>query len=196
LVFERAFGPIVQDTAAGLDLVTANADGSSEQVVLHLRSLEAQGKEPHDAQWSPDGTRIAVNILNTMARPRNASAIYLLDADGSNVRRITPFRLNAGNPDWSPNGRRIVFNSSYEGQAAVEIYTVRPNGRGLKRVRNNPKNSFSFEPVWSPDGKRIAFAHATTRTLPHIWTIKSNGTALKQITRGRKPDVRPDWGSR
>ena len=43
LVFERAFGPIVKDTAAGLDLVTANADGSNEQVILHYRSLEAAG---------------------------------------------------------------------------------------------------------------------------------------------------------
>ena len=41
LVFERAFGPIVKDSAAGLDLVTANTDGSSEQVILHFRSLEA-----------------------------------------------------------------------------------------------------------------------------------------------------------
>lgn len=196
LVFERAFGPIVDDNAAGLDLVTANVDGSNEQVILHFRSLEAQGKEPHDAQWSPDGSRIAVNILNIKAKPRNGSAIYVLNADGSGLRRVTPLRLNAGNPDWSPDGKRIVFNSSYEGQAAVEIYTVRPNGRGLERVRKEPRNSFSFEPVWSPNGKRIAFAHATTRTPPHIWTMKVNGKALKQITRGPKPDVRPDWGSR
>ena len=136
LVFERAFGPIVNDTAAGLDLVTANADGSNEQVILHYRSLEAQGQEPHDAQWSPDGTRIAVNILNTKAKPRNGSAIYVLDADGSGLHRVTPIRLNAGNPDWSPNGKRIVFNSSYEAQAAVEIYTVRPDGSGLARPRS------------------------------------------------------------
>jgi Tol biopolymer transport system component len=196
LVFERAFGPIVKDNAAGLDLVTANADGTNEQVILHYRSLEAQGQEPHDAQWSPDGTRIAVNILNIKAKPRNASAIYVLDADGSDLHRATPLRLNAGNPDWSPDGKRIVFNSSYEGQAAVEIYTVRPDGRGLKRVRNEPKDAFSFEPVWSPSGKRIAFVHATTTTPPHIWTMKRNGKGLKQVTRGPKPDVRPDWGSR
>ena len=195
-VFERAFGPIVKDSAAGLDLVTSSADGSNEQVILHFRSLEAQGKEPHDAQWSPDGTRIAVNILNIKAKPRNGSAIYVLDADGSNFRRITPMRLNAGSPDWSPDGKRIVFNSSYEGQAAVEIYTVRPDGSGLKRVRKEPKKSISFEPVWSPNGNRIAFSHATTTTPPHIWTMKRNGKALKQITRGPKPDVRPDWGSR
>jgi Tol biopolymer transport system component len=41
---------------------------------------------------------------------------------------LTPLRLSAGSPDWSPDGKRIVFNSSYEGQAAVEIYTVRPDG--------------------------------------------------------------------
>jgi TolB protein len=196
LVFERAFGPIVKDTAAGLDLVTANADGTDEQLLLHFRSREAQRQEPHNAQWSPDGTRIAVTILNTTKKPRNGSAIYVLDADGSNLRRITPMRLNAGNPDWSPNGKRIVFNSSYEGQAAVEIYTVRPDGSRLRRLRREGNRSYSFEPVWSPDGERIALAHGTFDTVPHIWTMKPNGKGLRQLTSGRKPDVRPDWGTR
>jgi Tol biopolymer transport system component len=194
LVFERAFGPIIKDQASGgLDLVTSNADGTGEQVILKSLPL---GKEPHDAQWSPDGTRIAVNMLNIKAKPRNGSAIYVLEADGSNFRQITPLRLNAGSPDWSPDGNRIVFNSSYEGQGAVEIYTVRPDGSGLKRVRKEPKDSFSFEPVWSPNGRRIAFVHVTTKTIPHIWSMKRNGKGLKQVTRGRKPDERPDWGSR
>ena len=143
-----------QDSAAGLDLVTANADGTNEQILLHFRSLEAEGQEPHDAQWSPDGTRIAVNMLNTKAKPRNGSAIYVLNADGTNFRQITPKRLNAGSPDWSPNGKRIVFSSSYEGQAAVEIYTVRPDGSGLKRVRKEPRYSAAFE----PSGHRTASA--------------------------------------
>jgi Tol biopolymer transport system component len=196
LVFERAFGPIIDDTATALDLVTANADGTNEQILRRFRSLEADGREPHDAQWSPDGTHIAVNVLNTRARPRNGSAIYVLDADGSDFRQVTPLRLNAGSPDWAPYGGRIVFNSSYEGQAAVEIYTVRPDGSGLKRVRKEPKDSFSFEPVWSPNGKRIAFAHATRETVPHIWTMTRTGKHLRQVTHGPKPDDRPDWGSR
>jgi Tol biopolymer transport system component len=196
LVFERAVGPIVRDTAAGLDLVTANADGSNERAILHYRSLEAQGQEPHDPQWSPDGTRIAVMILNTKAKPRNASAVYVLDADGSALHRVTPIRLNAGNPDWSPNGKRIAFNSSYEGQSAVEIYTVRPNGSGLRRLRREPKNSYSFDPVWSPDGRRLAFVHGAGRKIPHIWTMRKNGTRLRQVTSGRRPDQGPDWGSK
>jgi Tol biopolymer transport system component len=194
LVFERAFGPIINDEASGgLDLITANADGTSEQLIL---DVQGNKREPHDAQWSPDGTRIAVNMLNIKAKPRNASAIYVLNADGSDFHRVTPLRLNAGGPDWSPNGKRIVFNSSYEGQAAVEIYTVRPDGSGLERVRKEPKDSFSFAPVWSPNGKRIAFVHATTTMIPHIWTMKRNGKGLKQVTRGSKPDESPDWGAR
>jgi Tol biopolymer transport system component len=197
LVFERAFGPIVKDNAAALDLVTANADGTAEQLLLHFRTpREAEGKELHQAQWSPDGRRIAVTILNITARPRLGSAIHVLNADGSNLRRITPMRLNGGNPDWSPNGRRILFNSSFEGQAAVELYTVRPNGKRLRRLRREPERSFSFEPVWSPDGGRIAFVHGTFDTVPHIWTMKPNGRGLRQLTQGPKPDVRPDWGSR
>ena len=119
----------------------------------------------------------------------------MLDADGGNLRRITPKRLNAGNPDWSPDGKRIAFNSSYEAQAAVEIYTVRPNGKGLRRVRRNPERTFSWAPVWSPDGKRIAMVHHTFETVPHIWTMKRDGTGLRQVTRGPKPDFRPDWGA-
>jgi Tol biopolymer transport system component len=194
LVFERAFGPIVDDEASGgLDLLTANADGTNEQVIL---DIQANAKEPHDAQWSPDGTRIAVNILNIKDKPSFGSAIYVLNADGSDFRQITPLRLNAGGPDWSPNGRRIVFNSSYEGQGAVEIYTVRPDGSGLRRVRNEPKDGFSFAPVWSPNGRRIAFVHATDTQRPHIWTMKRNGKGLEQVTRGPKPDAAPDWGAR
>jgi Tol biopolymer transport system component len=85
LVFERAFGPIINDEAAGgLDLITSNADGSGEQLIL--RSLPL-GKEPHDAQWSPDGTRIAVNMLNIKAKPRKGSAIYVLRRTGPTSAR-------------------------------------------------------------------------------------------------------------
>ena len=197
LLFERAFGPIVKDNAAGVDLVAANADGTNEQVILHYRTREAQRQEPHDAQWSPDGTRIAVTILNTTKKPRNGSAIYVLNADGSDLHRVTAMRLNAGNADWSPDGKRIAFNSFFEGQDFPEIYTVRPNGTGLHRVRREPKNSYSFEPVWSPGGGRLAFVHGVAGPKPpHIWTMRKNGTGLRQATRGRRPDFGPDWGSK
>jgi Tol biopolymer transport system component len=77
-----------------------------------------------------------------------------------------------------------VFNSSFEGQGAVETYTVRSDGTGLRRVRREPRRSYSFEPVWSPDGTRIAMVHGTFETVPKIWTMRSDGGDLRQITRG------------
>ena len=112
---------------------------------------------------------LAVNLLNITAKPEFGSAIYTLDPDGTDLRRITPLRLNAGNPDWSPNGKRIVFNSSLEAQAAVEIYTVRPDGSGRKRVRRQPEGEYAFEPVFSPSGRRIAFVGpGGLRPSPHL----------------------------
>jgi TolB protein len=191
LTFVRAFGPIVDDNAAELDITLARVDGANETVLRRFGSED--GNEPHSNEWSPNGRLIAVTLLNTTAQPKGGSAIYLLDASGNDVRRITPFRLNAGNPDWSPDGKRIVFNSSYEGQGRVELYTVRPDGSGLRRVRRE-KKSFSFEPVWSPDGRRIAFVHGGAKP-PHIWTMRPDGTKMRQETHGPLPDFAPDWGS-
>jgi Tol biopolymer transport system component len=191
ITFERAFGPIVDDNASEVDIAIAGVDGSGERAI---RRFVDSGQEPHSNQWSPDGRLIAVTLLNTTTKPRNASAIHLLDSQGHDVRQLTPLRLNAGNPDWSPDGKRIVFNSSFEGQGKVELYTVRPDGRGLRRLRRERK-SYSFDPVWSPGGGRIAFVHGAG-PIPHIWTVRADGAKMRQETHGPLPDFAPDWGTR
>lgn len=211
-------GPI--DAPGGsIDIVTANADGSGEQTILSFPSRIAtprpRGREPLDPQWSPDGRRLAVTIAEDGG---DGTAIFTLDSDGTNLRQITPPRLNAGNLDWSPNGKRIVFNSSYVGRGKFEIYTVRPDGSGLRRVRRERKRSYSVHPVWSPDGGRIAFVHGRLRgpvqiwgtvdggnhprelrpdresAGPQIWTMKRNGTRLRKLTRSPIGAFKPEWG--
>ena len=192
IVFERAFGPIAHDTAARVELHVANRDGGNETTI----PLALDRQEPHDAQWAPDGDRLAVNILNVRNRkPKFGSAIYVLRPDGTGLEQITPPKLNAGSPDWSPSGNRIVFNSHYEGQATSEIYTVRPDGSDLHRVRHQREGRNAFEPVYSPDGKRIAFVQTDPDNPPHIWTMRSDGTRRHQLTYGDAADLQPDWGA-
>jgi TolB protein len=195
LLFTRAFGPVRAQFAAEVDLMRVAADGGATSIVRRFVKHRDGREQGHDAQLSPDGSRVAVTLVDNRGKNMFASAIYVLDADGGNLRRVTPMRLNAGNPDWSPDGRRIVFNSSFEAQAAVEIYTVRPDGSGLRRVRREPRRSYSFDPVWSPDGSRIAMIHGTVSTVPHVWTMRADGRAVRQVTRGPRPDLRVDWGA-
>jgi TolB protein len=194
----RAYGPVVNDNAARIDLVEVNLDGSGERVIRHFVSAgNPKGREPHTPQYSPDGRRIVINILNTNAKPRGTSAVYVLDADGTNLHRITPRRLDGGEPDWSPDGKRIVFSSAYQSQHRhADIYTVRPDGSGLRRIHRERNGHYSFDPVWAPDGSAIAFVRSSAKQPPHIWTMKPDGTRLRRKTHGKSIDLSPDWGTR
>ena len=163
--------------------------------MIRAFGLTGTGTEPHGAAWSPNGRLLALTVLNTTNKPANASAIYLVDASGKIVRRLTPPRLDAGNPDWAPNGERIVFNSFYEGQSESELCTIRPDGTGMHRLRKENKHNYAFDPVWSPDGGRIAFVHTSKTTLPDIWSIAANGKKVRQETHGNLVDLSPDWGT-
>jgi Tol biopolymer transport system component len=195
IAFGRAFGPLAKDGSASMvELATALLSGADDRV-LRSFGLTATGTEPHNAVWSPNGRMLAVTILNDRKKPVNASAIYLISADGKIFRRLTPRNLDAGNPDWAPNGKRIVFNSFYEGQSESELYTIRPDGTGMHRIRREHKNNYAFDPVWSPDGGRIAFVHTSSKTLPHIWSIGADGKQVRQETHGSLVDLSPDWGT-
>ena len=64
-----------------------------------------------------------------------SSAVYVMNADGSDLRPITPAKLHGGNADWSPNGKLLVFHSNNYGPSRSEIWVVKPNGKGRRRLR-------------------------------------------------------------
>ena len=194
IAFGRAAGPIVKGNASTLDLATAQLSGAGDRVIRAF-GLAATGTEPHGAVWSPNGRLLALTVVSTTKKPAKASAIYLIDSNGKIVRRLTPPKLDAGDPDWAPNGKRIVFNSFYEGQSESELYTIRANGTGMQRLHKEHKNNYSFDPVWSPDGGRIAFVHASGTTPPHIWSIGADGKKVRQATHGNLADLSPAWGT-
>jgi Tol biopolymer transport system component len=87
--------------------------------------------------WSPDGK----TILWPSAR-EGKSAIYVMDADGKNVRRLTPLDSEADEPSWAPDGKRIVFVSMVRmdgstGKSATWALTssTSPGGAGRLRIR-------------------------------------------------------------
>ena len=112
------------------------------------------------------------------------------------MRRVTPFSLNAGDgPDWSPDGKRILFRSPENGTfLGSQLYTIGPDGSGLKQVTHVPDGTTLYSASFSPDGRRITVAMQGTGGAADIYTMKTDGTGITPVTRTPERDSAPDWG--
>lgn len=89
------------------------------------------------------------------------------------------------------DGRIAFVNDG--GSGHFQLFTVRPDGTGLRKLTSLPTGQDAFFPDWSPDGGRIAFTIAT-KSSAQIWSIKPNGSGLHQITHGSQLiSVTPRW---
>ena len=88
--------------------------------------------------WAPDGRRIAFAVYDVNKSKR--SAVYVVNRDGSGLRRITQWTLATGQPAWSPDGEWIAFNK--EGG----LFLVRPDGSGLQQLPGTKTGDVS--PAW------------------------------------------------
>ena len=79
-------------------------------------------------------------------------AVLIVGADGAHVRQLTPWRLNAEHPTWSPDSRWITFNSP---EGTVEA--MRPNGRDRHTILPASEGRGGHKTWFSPDGSRILF---------------------------------------
>jgi Tol biopolymer transport system component len=148
-----------------------NADGSGARILTHESGDAGDGS----TQWSPDGRRLVFEVSHGFGK----KYLTTIGSDGKGKHR-----LRAGfDPDWSANGKLIVFSD-----VAGRIATVRADGRGLHRLTHT---GCADNPRWSPDGKKIVFLVATgCYDPPRIAVMRANGKVLRKITAKRE---RPRW---
>jgi hypothetical protein len=127
--------------------------------------------------WSPDSQNIAFQCTMSYGDLE----ICVINRDGTGFKRLTTNRDTDDSPTWSPDGSRIAFMTVPLDQEAT-IALMTPSGTDVKLLTPG------FDPAWSPNGSRLIFARSGG-----LFTIGSDGSNLKQITRGyhRAPTWRP-----
>lgn len=144
------------------------ADGSGEVII-------ASGAINYTPRWAASGQQLTVT--REVGGGAVAREIFLMNADGSGLTRLT----NNGSVDefahLSPDGTRVVFESQRDGNA--EIYVMNSDGSNQVRLTSAPGSD--GEPSWSPDGTRILFTSDRTGSL-ELFTMAPDGTAVTQVT--------------
>ncbi len=109
-----AFASDRDDVPFGVrDIFTVNPDGGG---LVNITSNAGTSDSDDDPAWSPDGRMIAF-VRADESGEGTGSFIYLMNADGTGVRRLPNTGFNAANPTWSPDGTRIAFATAPGPQA-------------------------------------------------------------------------------
>jgi len=160
-------------------LYSVNPDGTG-LLRLSPPELSVVDNESYDvisADWSPDGSQVTFAGKWRSGHGRQ-TALYIVNADGTGLRQVTPAGLGAESAQWSPDGRQIAFSSNR--QANPQVWVVHPDGSGLKGITSAADGSTSTFPVWSPDSAKLLFERVN-RSANALWTVNADGTELSKL---------------
>jgi TolB protein len=113
------------------------------------------------------------------------SDIFVVEPDGSGLRKLATKPALDNFPAWSPNGQSLAFEASRGPNGLnIDIYVMNAEGSALKRITNEP--TLDRMPSWSPDGTKIAFMK-DNRSVQEpdtgdIYTMNADGTDQRQLT--------------
>ena len=121
--------------------------------------------------------------------------IWVINVDGSDPRQITDEPSGACQPDWSPDGTRIVFTSpcdrykeSYPGSS---LFLVTVDTLAVEPLASAPGGD--YDPAWSPDGNQIAFTTLRQSNRPNIWVHDLTERRSFSVTQGVTTAFMPVW---
>ncbi len=197
VVFEHAPADFSSD---GLFVMPDRAGvGEPEFRQLTANPAVAAGGIDTTPDVSPDGrTIVFVRVVDGSFGADHRSAVFTVRMDGSHLRQLTPYELDALGPRWSPDGKWIAFSShgdSFSDTVSADLYVMDKNGRRLNQVTHEPAGSHSFGPAWSPDGGRLVYTHVGPEVPATQLVVRRldrpGTTVVYQGTSGVEQN--PDW---
>ena len=178
LLYRRTNAPVTTRS----DIWAMNVDGTDRRPIAVL---------PEDQfypSFSPDMSKL---MFATVAPPGGRS-IQVMDLATGVVTTLFDFSRASFDsaPAWSPDGRRIAFESNMDGD--MELYVMNADGSDVRQITHN--TNWDEGPAWSPDGTKLAFSSGADDLHLDIWTMNVDGTDKRQLTTFPGRDESPDWG--
>lgn len=168
------------------DIYIMNSDGTNVRRLTDRVGydggpwLSPDGKKIVWRAWYPETDEEKALWLDCMKRNYIVPVpldLWVMDADGSNKKRILHNDATNWAPSWHPDGRRIVFSSNMDDWHDdikkyghnFELYIINLDGTGLERLTFN--NVFDSFPMFSPDGRKLVFGSNRDRNKPRATDI-------------------------
>ena len=179
---------------------------------IYVQSLaggapRAVASHAYGPAWSPLGSQIAFAVPFRDTQFCNSTSLedlWRANADGSGHRARLTRTYASYDPDFSPDGQRMVFTRDVSassrdiarvkgipdcrraaraaGNYGEQVFVARANGRGMTQLTRNGGRA----PVFSPDGRQIAFERR-----PYIYVMNADGSGLHRVAQGRNPAWQP-----
>lgn len=187
---------------------TSDRDGTTEVYVMKVDGSEQTNLTQNPGYdyfpaWSPDGKYILFisyrdGVLSDQGK--ELSEVYIMDANGSNLQRLTNNLYDEGYLSWSPNGHLIalaidIWPDVSSDNFSRDIYTMNLDGTNLTRLTE--QSGDDDYPTWSPDGTLIAFMSYRNGG-SEIYIMKSDGSEQKRLTVNQNImsyNLHPSWSS-
>jgi TolB protein len=176
----------VSDRHGNADIFVMPFDPEAPQGDAKAVNLTSYSAGDFNPTFSPDGNRIAFSSDRHFPpsepefwRKERGGEIWVMDADGRNVRRLTYAEGWDGSPSWSPDGKTISFYSERDG--SLRIWRMDPDGADQRPISPREAGS-ALTPAVAPEG-RVAFSAEGK-----IYTLAPDGTGLREETAG-SPDL-------
>jgi Tol biopolymer transport system component len=177
------------DRDGDYEIYVMDTDPSTDDAI-QLTNNDAYDAEP---AWSPKGRKLAfTRDQDGRLRSSRDREIYVMDRDPltKDVTRITKNNTLDEYPDWSPSGRKIVFDGYFEGKYGIMVM----NRDGSERTAVLRRSG--TEPVWSPNGRKIAYTELIYVGDPgyesHIFVMNEDGSGEDRLV-SSGDDYSPSW---
>lgn len=128
---------------------------------------------------SPDGRQLALDVLGVC---------WVMSASGGQARRLTSDLDDIAQPDWAPDGSRLVYQSYRDGR--FHLWSIRPDGGDVRQHTSGPFDH--REPRWAPDGQRIAFSSDMAGSYG-VYVLDVASGRIHAVAQGPEEEYEPSW---